>query len=86
MVAETTAVRTLASQRTPLGRDIPLIVGWGAHDRFADGIDMVTAGLLAAQRFVLPGRHDWPVWVALWRAVLDRFGATIDATTPEGAR
>ncbi|MFT3800247.1 MAG: hypothetical protein QM766_03425 [Burkholderiaceae bacterium] len=65
--------------------DVPLIVAWGAQDRFADGIALVTAGLPAARRLVLPGRHDWPVWRALWQAVLDRFGATIDAAAATAA-
>jgi len=45
----------------------PLLLGFGAGDRYVGG-QRLLAGLLPADRVVvIPGGHDWSTWRQLWR-------------------
>lgn len=48
---------------------LPVFCGYGAADRFADGMAGLAA-TLAVPAAVRPGGHDWPAWTALWRDFL----------------
>jgi pimeloyl-ACP methyl ester carboxylesterase len=50
---------------------LPVFVGYGRGDRFADGMERVAACFAPAQRCVVPGGHDWPTWRELWRRFLE---------------
>lgn len=51
---------------------IPIYLGWGTRDRFAE-IDGLLGAVLPPERvFTTPGRHAWKPWRALW----ERFLAT----------
>lgn len=51
---------------------IPVWLGYGREDRFADAHGLL-AGVLPAERVnSVPGDHDWPAWRALWNGWLDR--------------
>ena len=50
---------------------IPVFMGYGAQDRFADGMALLAARLPSAHHCQLPGAHDWPVWQRLWAQFLD---------------
>lgn len=51
---------------------LPVYLGYGRDDRFADA-HRVFAGLLPAERVsTAPGGHDWPAWSALWQGWLAR--------------
>jgi len=48
----------------------PLILAYGANDRYA-GAHRLLAGVLPADRVLtLAGGHDWPTWDALWQRVV----------------
>lgn len=48
-----------------------LYLGYGRHDRFAQGHRLL-AGQLPAERIVTTdGGHDWDTWLALWQRALD---------------
>lgn len=51
--------------------DRPAFVGYGADDRFADGMAAIASRFPEAARRVRPGGHEWPVWQALWEDFLD---------------
>lgn len=70
------ALKRLAAAGAP-----PLWLGYGRDDRFAGGHALMAAALPAADRCALPGGHDWPTWLALWRAALARFAGRIPALT-----
>lgn len=49
-----------------------VFMGWGAQDRFADGMGQLAARLPPATAAVqVPGAHDWQAWRALWDRFLD---------------
>lgn len=51
---------------------LPIYLGYGVDDRFADA-HRVLAGLLPAERVdTAPGGHDWPAWRVLWQSWLAR--------------
>lgn len=50
----------------------PIFVGYGEQDRFAPAIEVLTKALPAHRVARLAGEHDWPTWIALWHALLDR--------------
>ena len=50
----------------------PIYVGYGEQDRFAQSIEVLTNALPAQRVLRHPGEHDWPTWIALWHALLDR--------------
>lgn len=53
------------------GPDRPAFVGYGADDRFADGMAAIAGRFPEAASRVRPGGHEWPVWQALWEDFLD---------------
>ncbi|MBV8854042.1 MAG: alpha/beta fold hydrolase [Sinobacteraceae bacterium] len=50
---------------------VPLLLGFGAADRFASSHRMMAAALPAENVRELPGAHDWATWSALWGGFLD---------------
>ena len=52
--------------------DLPVFVGYGSEDRFAEGMRQIAARFPEADRLAVPGGHDWPVWQLLWENFLDR--------------
>jgi hypothetical protein len=51
--------------------DIPLFVGYGVQDRFADSMQTLIERLPMAQRVEVEGGHDWAAWMPLWSQFLD---------------
>lgn len=49
---------------------LPVFLGWGEQDRFADGIRTLAQRLPAQAANVLPGGHDWAAWLPLWQRFL----------------
>ena len=49
-----------------------LHLGYGTGDRFSAGHKLLADALPAACVVTADGGHDWPTWLALWQAVLDR--------------
>jgi len=45
---------------------LPVFVGYGTEDRFADGMRRIAEHFPAATRRTVAGTHDWPAWRALW--------------------
>lgn len=56
---------------------VPVFMGYGESDRFADGMSLLAQHLPLQRCDVVPGDHDWSAWTPLWRAFLDagHFGA-----------
>jgi pimeloyl-ACP methyl ester carboxylesterase len=52
-----------------------VFLGYGSEDRFADTQRLLAGALPAHSTRVVPGRHDWPVWRALWDNFLDQLGS-----------
>jgi pimeloyl-ACP methyl ester carboxylesterase len=52
--------------------EVPVFMGYGAQDRFVDGMQLLAGRLPMATHCQLPGGHDWPVWQALWVQFLDQ--------------
>jgi len=50
--------------------DVPLFLGYGTQDRFADGMQQLAAQLNMADVHTVPGGHDWTAWTALWASFL----------------
>ncbi|MFN3495809.1 MAG: hypothetical protein ACK40L_15000 [Hydrogenophaga sp.] len=50
---------------------MPVFVGHGRLDRFAQGMANVAACFPPASRHVVEGDHDWPAWRVLWSRFLD---------------
>ena len=50
--------------------DLPLFLGYGTQDRFADGMQQLAAQLTVADFQTVPGGHDWTAWSALWASFL----------------
>ena len=56
-------------QRPP--RDLPVFIGHGSEDRFADRIQQVADRFPPASRHIVRGGHDWSAWLPLWERFLD---------------
>ncbi|RJP71919.1 MAG: alpha/beta fold hydrolase [Comamonadaceae bacterium] len=56
-------------QSPPLG--LPVFIGHGTEDRFADRIQRVAERFPAASRHTVAGGHDWSAWLPLWERFLD---------------
>lgn len=56
-------------QRPPPG--LPVFIGHGTEDRFADRIQRVAERFLPASRHTVAGGHDWSAWLPLWERFLD---------------
>lgn len=57
--------------RQPLPR-VPVFMGYGGQDRFADGMRLLARNLPDATHVTLPGGHDWAAWLPLWQHFLDQ--------------
>lgn len=53
------------------GHPLPVSFGCGEQDRFMATQRLYTEILPAARVLLMPGKHDWPAWQALWNAWLD---------------
>ena len=47
-------------------------LGFGTGDRYAAASEMLARQLPAERVIRMPGAHDWPTWIQLWRAVLEK--------------
>ncbi|WP_137920668.1 alpha/beta fold hydrolase [Hydrogenophaga sp. 2FB] len=56
-------------QRPP--PELPVFIGHGREDRFADRIQRVADRFPAAARHTVAGGHDWSAWLPLWEHFLD---------------
>jgi len=56
-------------QRLPTG--LPVFIGHGTEDRFADRIQRVAERFPTASRHTVAGGHDWDAWSPLWARFLD---------------
>jgi pimeloyl-ACP methyl ester carboxylesterase len=55
---------------------LPLHLGFGSDDRFAESHRLMAAALPSDSVDVVPGAHEWPAWRQLWENFLDtRFAA-----------
>lgn len=50
---------------------VPMFMGYGDRDRFADGMRLLAQHLPLPRCDVVPGDHDWSAWLPLWRRFLD---------------
>ena len=50
---------------------LPVYLGLGSEDRFADRHRLMAAALAPVDVDVVPGAHDWPTWLRLWERFLD---------------
>ena len=50
---------------------LPIHLGLGREDRFADRHRLMAAALAPADVDLVPGVHDWPTWHRLWERFLD---------------
>ena len=50
---------------------MPLFLGFGAQDRFADGMRLLLPQLPTADVVEIEGAHDWAAWRPLWERFLD---------------
>ena len=47
-------------------------LGYGQQDRFAPGMQLISAALATAHADTIPGDHDWPTWHKLWENFLEQ--------------
>jgi hypothetical protein len=50
---------------------LPIYVGFGSSDRFAQANGLLADVLPKERSMVIPGGHDWKTWLALWTNFLD---------------
>ena len=50
---------------------MPMFLGYGAQDRFADGMRLLVQQLPSATLAEVEGGHDWAAWLPLWERFLD---------------
>jgi pimeloyl-ACP methyl ester carboxylesterase len=50
---------------------MPVFVGHGRLDRFAQGMAQIAERFPPASRHVVEGDHDWPAWRVLWSRFLE---------------
>ncbi|MBS1161453.1 MAG: hypothetical protein H6R15_3872 [Proteobacteria bacterium] len=50
----------------------PVFVGYGSEDRFASGMQRIADCFPPADRYIIPGGHEWPVWRLLWKHFLEQ--------------
>ena len=48
-----------------------MFLGYGAQDRFADGMQLLVQQLPQATFVEVEGGHDWAAWMPLWTRFLD---------------
>ncbi|MCP5267954.1 MAG: hypothetical protein H6943_02830 [Zoogloeaceae bacterium] len=56
-------------QSPPL--DLPVFIGYGTEDRFADGMRQMADRFPASTGCAVAGGHDWAAWQLLWQHFLD---------------
>ena len=56
-------------QRPPV--DLPVFIGHGSDDRFAERIQQVADRFPPTSRHIFSGGHDWAAWLPLWERFLD---------------
>jgi pimeloyl-ACP methyl ester carboxylesterase len=49
----------------------PLFLGYGSEDRYRGASILLSTHLPQQRVSVIPGGHDWEIWAALWRNLLD---------------
>lgn len=59
---------------------VPIILGYGLQDRFAESLAEVVKVLEPNRVLTQAGGHEWTTWSALWNKVLDRFAAEMAPT------
>jgi hypothetical protein len=65
----------------PMDTTLPkLYLGYGVDDRYASAHRQLAEALPPDHVFTAPGGHDWPAWVAVWTAMLDRAPLPRDAS------
>lgn len=57
----------------------PVYLGFGDADRYAGPSRRLAQRLPEDRVVVLPGAHDWPTWLRLWRALLARLPFAVPA-------
>ncbi len=50
---------------------LPVFIGHGTEDRFADRIERVAERFPPASRHTVAGGHDWSAWLPLWEHFLE---------------
>lgn len=63
-----------------------LYLGYGLEDKFATPDGLLAALLPPEQVFTIEGGHHWPVWRALWNAILKSRALTQTTPTNGGLR
>ena len=53
---------------------LPVYLGYGRDDRFADGQGLMAEAMPAAIHHTVAGDHDWPAWQSLWQDFVARRG------------
>lgn len=53
---------------------LPLYLGFGRDDRFADGLELMAGELPPARVARVDGGHDWPTWQRVWQQMLPMLG------------
>ena len=51
---------------------IPVFMGYGDEDRFADSMRLLARRLPAAVHCTMPGGHDWSAWLKIWHRFFDQ--------------
>lgn len=64
-------VRLWQSLKQPL-ESVPIFMGYGEQDRFADGMQLLARYLPTAAHCTVPGEHNWAAWLPLWCRFLDQ--------------
>jgi alpha-beta hydrolase superfamily lysophospholipase len=57
----------------------PIYLGFGEADRYAEPSRALARHLPPERVVRLPGAHDWPTWMRLWRALLARVPFAVEA-------
>ena len=65
--------------------ELPIYLGYGKQDRFADGQDLMAEAMPAAIRHTINGEHDWPTWQTLWQDFVARRPFATPATAATAA-
>jgi pimeloyl-ACP methyl ester carboxylesterase len=63
--------------RQPPPGSPPVRLGFGSADRFASAHRLMARSLPPAQVTEVPGAHDWPVWLQLWKIMLPELAGVV---------
>lgn len=61
--------------REPPPQSAQLWLGFGSADRYADAHRQMARSIPGTQVHEIPGVHDWPVWLRLWKQFLSGLDA-----------